>query len=205
MHSVPASDADFIAASERLAATSVRPEFEIEPAPAPQRLAPHALTLVADAAPSVTQSALSGLSESATGRFVLLHDPDGVDEWAGTFRVVVFARCDVEPEMLVDPFIHEVAWSWVTDALTDLAVAQVGGTVTISSGTSFGTMAERPGDGLVEVRASWTPMSGQDHDHVVDSMPDHLHAWIDILARLAGLPPLPADVPHVAAHRSRSS
>ena len=203
MHSVPASDADFIAASERLAATSVRPEFHIEPAPAPQRLAPHALTLVADTSPTVTQSALSNLSESATGRFVLLHDPDGVDEWAGTFRVVVFARCDVEPEMLVDPFIHEVAWSWVTDALTDVAVAQVGGTVTISSGTSFGTMAERPGDGLVEVRASWTPVALDDQG-VVDAMPDQLHAWIDILARLAGLPPLPADVPHVAAHRPRS-
>lgn len=204
MHSVPASDADFVAASERLAATNVRPEFQIEPAPAPQRLAPHALTLVADAAPTLTTSTLSSLSESATGRFVLLHDPDGVDEWAGTFRVVVFARCDVEPEMLVDPFIHEVAWSWVTDALSSVAVAQVGGTVTISSGTSFGTMAERPGDGLVEVRASWTPVSLDDQG-VVDSMPDHLHAWIDILARLAGLPPLPADVPHVAAHRSRSS
>ena len=204
MHSVPASDADFVAASERLAATSVRPEFQVEPAPAPQRLAPHALTLVADAAPTLTTSTLSSLSESATGRFVLLHDPDGVDEWAGTFRVVVFARCDVEPEMLVDPFIHEVAWSWVTDALSDVAVAQVGGTVTISSGTSFGTMAERPGDGLVEVRASWTPVSLDDQG-VVDSMPDHLHAWIDILARLAGLPPLPADVPHVAARRSRSS
>lgn len=204
MHSVPASDADFVAASERLAATNVRPEFQIEPAPAPQRLAPHALTLVADAAPTLTSSTLSSLSESATGRFVLLHDPDGVDEWAGTFRVVVFARCDVEPEMLVDPFIHEVAWSWVTDALSSVAVAQVGGTVTISSGTSFGTMAERPGDGLVEVRASWTPVSLDDQG-VVDSMPDHLHAWIDILARLAGLPPLPADVPHVAAHRSRSS
>ena len=204
MHSVPASDADFVAASERLAATSVRPEFQIEPAPAPQRLAPHALTLVADAAPTLTTSTLSSLSESATGRFVLLHDPDGVDEWSGNFRVVVFARCDVEPEMLVDPFIHEVAWSWVTDALSDVAVAQVGGTVTISSGTSFGTMAERPGDGLVEVRASWTPVSLDDQG-VVDSMPDHLHAWIDILARLAGLPPLPADVPHVAARRSRSS
>ena len=204
MHSVPASDADFVAASERLAATSVRPEFQIEPAPAPQRLAPHALTLVADAAPTLTTSTLSSLSESATGRFVLLHDPDGVDEWAGDFRVVVFARCDVEPEMLVDPFIHEVAWSWVTDAVSDVPVAHVGGTVTISSGTSFGTMAERPGDGLVEVRASWTPVSLDDQG-VVDSMPDHLHAWIDILARLAGLPPLPADVPHVAAHRSRSS
>lgn len=203
MHSVPSTDAAFVEAAERLAAASVRPEFQIEQAPAPQRLAPHALTLVADAVPLGTP--LGELGESATGRFVLLHDPDGVDEWAGTFRVVVFARCDVEPEMLVDPLIHEVAWSWVAEALEDLAVAQVGGTVTISSGTSFGTMADRPGDGLVEVRASWTPLPIVDGPGVPEVIVGHLDAWIEIVARLAGLPPLPAGVPHMAAHRSRSS
>lgn len=184
-------------------ATTVRPEFSVEQAPAPQRLAPHALTLVADAA--AAHSAVSPLAESATGRFVLLHDPDGVDEWAGTYRVVVFARCDVEPEMLVDPLIHEVAWSWVTDSLEGLWVAQVGGTVTISSGTSFGTMAERPGDGIVEVRASWTPVTAEDGADPTDSLPEHVDAWIDILARLAGLPPLPPGVATMHPHRIRSS
>ena len=203
MHSVPSSDQAFVAAAQRLAEANVRPEFQIEQAPAPQRLAPHALTLVADAVP--LSAPLSDLSETATGRFVLLHDPDGVDEWAGTFRVVVFARCDVEPEMLADPLIHEVAWTWVTEALEDLPVAQVGGTVTISAGTSFGTMAERPGDGLVEVRASWTPLPTDDGREVPDTITDHFDAWIEIVARLAGLPPLPAGVPHMAAHRSRSS
>lgn len=203
MHSVPTSDSAFVAAAERLSHASVRPEFHIEQAPAPQRLAPHALTLVADA--DAIGGPLASMSESATGRFVLLHDPDGVDEWAGTFRVVIFARCDVEPEMLVDPLIHEVAWSWVTDSLEDVCATQVGGTVTISSGTSFGTMVERPGDGLVEVRASWTPLPAADDLAVPDSITDHLDAWIEILARLAGLPPVAAGVPHMAAHRSRST
>jgi hypothetical protein len=203
VHSVPSSDAAFVAAAQRLAQASVRPEFEIEQAPAPQRLAPHALTFVADAVPM--GGPLADLSESATGRFVLLHDPDGVDEWAGTFRVVVFARCDVEPEILGDPLIHEVAWSWVTETLETLPAAQVGGTVTISAGTSFGTMAERPGDGLVEIRASWTPLPTEDGHDVPATITDHLDAWIEIVARLAGLPPLPAGVPHMAAHRSRSS
>lgn len=205
MHSVPATDADFVAAAQALSQAAIRPEFQIEQAPAPQRLAPHALTLVADAVPEAANSPLSSHTESATGRFVLLHDPDGVDEWAGTFRVVVFARCDVEPEILADPLIHEVAWSWVHDALADLPVTQVGGTVTISSGTSFGTMADRPGDGLVEVRASWTPLaSGEDAD-VAGTIVDHLHAWIDILATLAGLPPFAHDVPQMASRRSRTS
>lgn len=203
MQSVPSDDHAFVAAVERLSGASIRPEFVLEQAPAPQRLAPHAITFVADAVPM--GSDLAELSDSATGRFVLLHDPDGVDEWAGTFRVVVFARCDVEPEMLVDPLIHEVAWTWVTDSLDVLPVTQVGGTVTISSGTSFGTMAERPGDGLVEVRASWTPLSPSGSGDVAESITDHLDAWIEILSRVAGLPPLPSGVAHVAAHRGRSS
>ena len=207
MHSVPATDADFLAAAQALSQATIRPEFQIEQAPAPQRLAPHALTFVADAVPEASHSALSSLSESATGRFVLLHDPDGVDEWNGTFRVVVFARCDVEPEILADPLIHEVAWSWVTEVLANLHVAQVGGTVTISSGTSFGTMTDRPGDGLVEVRASWTPLAEADDDaaDVAPVIVDHLHAWIDLLATLAGLPPIPHDVPQMASRRSRTS
>lgn len=203
MHSVPPSDSAFIVAAERLNQATVRPEFEIEQAPAPQRLAPHALTLVADAVS--VGGPLSSMSESATGRFVLLHDPDGVDEWAGSFRVVVFARCDVEPEMLVDPLIHDVAWTWVTDSLEEVSATQVGGTVTISSGTSFGTMVERPGDGLVEVRASWTPLPTSAGRDVPDTITDHLDAWIEILARLAGLPPTAAGVPHMAAHRGRST
>lgn len=203
MHSVETGHEEFSRAVEAVLGVNVRPEFSIEQAPAPQRLAPHALTLVADA--EVADGAMTPLADSATGRFVLLHDPDGVDEWAGAYRVVVFARCDVEPEMLVDPLIHEVAWSWVTDALEDLQVTHVGGTVTISSGTSFGTMADRPGDGIVEVRASWTPVFPEDGGDQAASLPDHVHAWIDILARLAGLPPLPPGVATMGAHRIRSS
>lgn len=203
MHSIETGHEGFSRAMEAVLGVTVRPEFSIEQAPAPQRLAPHALTLVADA--TVSDAAVSPLADSATGRFVLLHDPDGVDEWAGTFRVVVFARCDVELEMLVDPLIHEVAWTWVTDALEELTVAQIGGTVTISSGTSFGTMAERPGDGIVEIRASWTPISPEGDQDPTYTLPEHVHAWIDILSRLAGLPPIPPGVTAMAAHRIRSS
>lgn len=142
---------------------------------------------------------------SATGRFVLLHDPDGVEEWEGTFRAVIFARCDVEPEMLADPLVHEVAWSWTIDALEPLATAQEGGTVTVSTGTSFGTMSERAGDGLIEVRASWTPVPDTDGAGMQDDIQDHVRAWIDVLARLAGLPPLPPGVPMVSARRARGT
>ena len=172
----------------------IRPEFAIEQAPSPQRLAPQAFTLTADAVTDGSPATVGTHVESASGRFVVLHDPDGVDEWEGNDRIVIFARCDVEPELLADPLIHEVAWSWVTEALDNHQVAQVGGTVTVSSGTSFGSMAERPGDGLVEIRASWTPFE--------DDLTVHLSLWIEILATLAGLPPVPAGVATVGGRRA---
>ena len=172
----------------------IRPEFSIEQAPSPQRLAPHAFTLTADAVTEGSSASVGAHVESASGRFVVLHDPDGVDEWEGNNRIVIFARCDVEPELLADPLIHEVAWSWVTEALDNHEVAQLGGTVTVSSGTSFGSMVERPGDGLVEIRASWTPLE--------DDLTIHLSLWIEILATLAGLPPVPAGVATVGGRRA---
>lgn len=203
MHSVPSAEAAFARAADSVLATMVRPEFHIEQAPAPQRLAPYALTVTAEATAPAIDSPIGTLSESATGRFVLLHDPDGVEEWEGLYRVVIFSRCDVEPEMLNDPLIHEVAWSWVLDAVEELPTAQIGGTVTITSGTSFGTMNDRPEDGLVEVRASWTPIFADGvHPDGESGLPEHVHAWIDIMSRVAGLPPLPAGIATVG-HRSR--
>ena len=194
MHSVPAPHEAFETRVQALLDVPIRPEFSIEQAPSPQRLAPHAFTLTADAVTDGSSASVGAHVESASGRFVVLHDPDGVDEWEANDRIVIFARCDVEPELLADPLIHEVAWSWVTEALANHEVAQLGGTVTVSSGTSFGSMAERPGDGLVEIRASWTPLE--------DDLTVHLSLWIEILATLAGLPPVPAGVATVGGRRA---
>lgn len=213
MRSVPEAHETFDVATEALLTVAVRPEFRVEQAPSPQRLAPRSFTLTAEAIEGSGSHTVEALSDSATGRFVILHDPDGVDEWEGSYRVVIFARCDVEPELLSDPLVHEVAWSWVTEALDDRRIAQLGGTVTISSGTSFGTMAERPGDGLVEIRASWTPLLGSSSETQPDmnvqdmgsSLTEHMRVWINILAKLAGLPPVPPGVSTLAGYRTQQS
>ncbi|HCL69879.1 MAG TPA: DUF3000 domain-containing protein [Actinobacteria bacterium] len=194
MHSVPQPHEAFEARVRPLLDVPIRTEFSVEQAPSPQRLAPQAFTLTADAVTDGSSATVGTHVESASGRFVVLHDPDGVDEWEGNDRIVIFARCDVEPELLADPLIHEVAWSWVTEALDNHQVAQVGGTVTVSSGTSFGSMAERPGDGLVEIRASWTPLDGD--------LTVHLSLWVEILATLAGLPPVSAGVATMGGRRA---
>ena len=187
----------FAAAVEQLAAAVVRPEFDVDEAPAPQRLAPSAVAYTAEMSDPE--------ADAASGRFVLLHDPDGVEEWHGSFRAVIFARAFLEQDLVDEPLLHDVGWSWVAEALAarGCRVTQLGGTVTRTSGRSFGTMVERPSDGFVEIRASWTPVEAPDTGEVLDDLGQHLGAWVDLLAQAAGLPPLPVGVAHVGTRRRR--
>lgn len=196
MRTISARPDAFERVLEQVRAVEVRAELVLEEAPAPQRLAPSALAL--------TVELDDPEAPPASGRFVLLHDPDGVDEWAGTFRVVVFVRAELEADLVEDPMLHDVGWSWVTESLagSGARATQVGGTITRTSGRSFGTMVDRPSDGFVEIRASWTPV--EDANGVVqDDMGVHVTAWLDLVAQAAGLPPLPVGVTHVGAARRR--
>ncbi|MDD2858003.1 MAG: DUF3000 domain-containing protein [Candidatus Nanopelagicales bacterium] len=195
MRSVTANDHAFEAAVARIRTVTARPEFTLEEGPAPSRLAPFALAMTADS---------SGDEDLASGRFVLLHDPDGVDEWEGDFRAVVFVRASLESDLIDDPLLHEVGWSWLLESLESSGChqLQLGGTITRNSGRSFGTMSDRPTDGYLEVRASWTPAS--DGTAVSEVMDRHLQAWLRLLDHAAGLQPLPDDVAHVLQARLRA-
>ncbi|NDF10888.1 MAG: DUF3000 family protein, partial [Actinobacteria bacterium] len=63
----------------QMRAMATRPEIELEEAPAPQKLAPSAFAIIGDVA-------LDEENDVATGRFVLLYDPQGQDAWDGNFR-----------------------------------------------------------------------------------------------------------------------
>ena len=197
MRPIPTSGGTFETALERLAAIEPRPEFVLLEAPAPQRLAPYTVAMTAEMADPD--------SELVSGRFVLLHDPDGVDEWDGSFRAVVFVRAELDGDLREDELLHDVGWSWVIETLAvrGCSVAQVGGTVTRTTGRSFGTMADRPADGFIEIRASWTPCEDSS-GALVDDIAEHAGAWLDLMAHAAGMPPLPAGVATVRPRRSRS-
>lgn len=175
----------------------MRREFLLEEAPAPQRLAPAAFALTVEMADPE--------DDSATGRFVLLHDPDGVDEWDGCFRAVIFVRAALEADLVEDPILHDVGWSWIIESLAvnGAHATQLGGTVTRTSGRSFGTMSERPQDGFVEIRASWTPVESPETGEPIDEISAHVMAWIDLVAHAAGLPPLPSGVSQVGTAKPR--
>jgi len=174
-----------------LGSASWRPELLVEEIPAPQRIAPFAAAITADV--------LVAGDEVGSGRLVLLHDPAGNAAWQGTFRCVTFARADVDPEMVTDPLLASVGWSWLIDALASHGAEYLepSGTVTSVSSESFGGMAEEAPRAEIEVRASWTPLLTE--GNVLNS---HLAAWAELLCTTAGLPPLPAGVVMMPSRRN---
>jgi hypothetical protein len=178
----PSEDADaaspdvFRQAVSSLTSTRVRPEVHVEPLRPPQRLAPWSYAISADVrVPDGT--------ELATGRLVLLHDPDGVDAWEGVLRLVAYASAELDSQMGVDPMLPAVGWSWLTGALDDrhAAYRAAGGTVTQTTSTRFGDIAGPRTTIELELRASWTA-------DTADLAP-HLHAFVDMICAAAGLPP----------------
>ncbi len=172
-----AGPAEFQQAVARLDVAHLRQEVEIGPLPAPARLAPWSHAVTATLYPAGHDE------ESASGRMILLFDPDGVDAWGGSLRIVVFATCELDSEIAQDPLLPDVAWSWLTESL-DACGAQhsaLGGTVTATSSTRFGDIAGPQRADDLELRASWTADD--------DRTDLHLQAFAEFLAAAAGLPP----------------
>lgn len=193
----------FRGALNQLRRAAPRSEALVEEIPAPSRLAPFAVALRAEiplhTASGAGQSGANlppaGAQESvATGRMILLHDPAGQEAWGGTFRMVIYIRAELEPEMGNDPLLASVAWTWLGDSLDQHGVAytNAGGTATRILSESFGSLQSRQASNDVELRASWTPAD--------TSFGTHLEAWADMVCSFAGLPPVPDGVvalPHI--------
>lgn len=192
----------FRSAAEALRAgsTRVRPDVEIHELPAPKRLAPHAMALAG--------SVERGGDEVAVGRLVLLVDPAGQPAWEGTARFVCYARATLDTEMAADPLLPEVMWSWLRQALDEhhAAPRALGGTVTATTSRRFGVLAPDGDSSDAELRCSWSPDWAETTatgrlGWTPDDTTTHLHAFADLLALMAGLPPRsPGVVPLPVRH-----
>ncbi len=185
--SIDGVPAAFRAALDQLRSARPRVEAVVSEVPAPAKLAPFAAALGAD----IREDAGDHI---ATGRFILLHDPAGQESWGGTFRVVIYIRAELEPEMGNDPLLASVAWTWLSDSLAQHGVrhSHTGGTATRILSESFGSLESRRASNDVELRASWTPQG--------TAFAANLEAWADMVCSFAGLPPLPDGVvalPHI--------
>ncbi len=189
---------EFIEAVATMHAARLRPEIFCEEMPAPQRIAPYATALSADV--TVDEA------EVGTGRIILLHDPAGNEAWDGTFRCVAYARADLDLDLITDPLLAEVGWSWLTEALHAHSAAHtaISGTVTRVATDSFGGMSDEDGNAQIEIRASWTPVAEEGQDGPPNLAP-HIEAWGEVLCTAAGLPPVPEGVAIIAARRGQRS
>ena len=174
--------ADFRAALAALS-TVRRHGFVLQQTPAPARLAPFSYAMAAyPDADGADDEAAEGL-DTATARFIVLHDPKGHEAWNGTTRVVVYLSAVVDDDRAEDAGFSAESWNWLTDALTgaDAAYHNLGGTVTRTISDRFGDLAEPEPFVELEVRASWTA-----EDTALDR---HLGAWLDVFATATGRRP----------------
>lgn len=180
--SAPPAFAAALGSLHRVVAHPARSGLALRQVPAPRRLAPWSVAVVAELAVAGEQV--------AGGRFVVLHDPVGQQGWHGDTRVVAYVQAQVETEMAADPSLADVGWSWLVEALEVRAAtcAAAGGTVTRTLSSRYGELedAEDTGEASsVEVRASWTALAGPGGLQ----LGDHLLAWCDLICLAAGVPP----------------
>jgi len=182
---------------DQLRAVDTRSEIILEEVPAPQKLAKFSFAFSADVSNGLTGDAEDGVG---SGRFVLLHEPGGQDTWESDLRCVTFMSADVEPDMHEDPMLADVGWSWFLDSLADAGCqyAAPSGTVTRVDSASFGKLTGRRNEAEIEIRASWSPIVNSS-----DEMINHITAWCNLLATVAGLAPIPDGVSVITPSRSR--
>jgi hypothetical protein len=158
---------------------TLRSELSVSEIASPSNLAPYSIALAAD----VTPARHGTDSDLGTGRFILFYDPSAPEPWGGVFRVVCFVQAPLETDIGIDPFLADVAWSWLVDALDSKGAkyAAAAGTATKIISTGYGELAEQGDGAQIEVRASWTPVDSDFSSHV--------EGWGELLCMLAGLPP----------------
>ncbi len=170
-----------------------RHELSVREIASPQGVAPYSYAMAAD----VLIAEHEHESQHGTGRFILLYDPSEPEAWGGPFRVVAYAQAPLENEIGLDPFLADVAWSWLVDALTlrEADYFNASGTATRVLSTGFGELADAGDGAQIELRASWSPAS--------PTMGGQAEAWGELLCMLAGLPPTGEAVSLTAHRRER--
>ncbi|XPP25913.1 MAG: DUF3000 domain-containing protein [Leucobacter sp.] len=175
--------ASFDDAVAGLRGAKFRSELQVREIPAPERIAPRSVAFSAGVVQGSTRpDEEQGDSPYGAGRLILLDDPASADDWGGPFRIICFAQAPLEMEIGIDPFIADVAWSWLVDALDSRGAEYTfaSGTATKTLSTGFGTLEEQGDAAQIEIRASWTPLG--------TNFAAHAEAWSELLCLLAGLP-----------------
>ncbi len=173
-------------------AAVLRPELEVRAIPAPSGLAPFSHALAAD----VNPARHADDSDLGTGRLIVLFDPSAPEGWNGSVRIVCFAQAPLEVDIGLDPFVADVTWAWLVDALETRGAryTAASGTATKVLSTGYGELAAQGSGAQLELRASWTPLD--------DDLSAHIEGWSELLCMIAGYPPTPEGVAVLPTRRS---
>ncbi len=166
---------DFVTALLSLRDSPRDPHVLLEEVPPPRRLAPFTAALAMRTRDENNEQPL------ASGRLVVLHDPQGQVGWNGTFRLVAQLRSQIDPEMGHDPLLGEAIWGWAAECLDEAGAGlhDLTGTVTRELSESFGGLVLRGSSLFVELRASWSPNTAH--------LGEHLQGWADLMCRTSGV------------------
>lgn len=168
-----------------------RTELEVSTIRSPEGIAPFSKAWSATVTPQARDE-----GDQGTSRLVLLYDPSTPDAWSGAWRIVCFAKAPLDQQMSEDPLLPDVAWSWLTDALTSHGARfdRAAGTASTITSTGLGEMASEVKGAEIELRASWSPLT--------EDIRDHLEAWAEFVCMLAGFPPTADGVAALRTSRS---
>lgn len=152
----------------------------------PRNLAPlsHAIGLEVLPAEEDPEDGTGTPAGDAFGRLILLHDPQGDEQWKGKkMRMVAYIQADMDAAVASDPLLPDVAWDWLKEQLDspECEYTDLGGTVTSTASVRYGDIGGPPRAFQLELRASWTA-NGSD-------LTGHVKAFAEVLANVAGLPP----------------
>ena len=122
---------------------------------------------------------------------------------------MAYARAEIDIELITDPMLAAVGWTWLTEALDahGATYATASGTVTRVATESFGGMADEGGTAQIEIRASWTPGIRRTAHRTPHPAPldiaAHVEAWGELLCTAVGLPPVPEGVTAMPSRRGQ--
>jgi len=186
------SPAAFQLAVESLRHAEIREELHVKQIDEPDKLATCAIAFSAH----ITED-LSTPADAGTGRFVLLWEPTMQDSWGSQFRVVCFAKSPIEANIGSDELGSDIAWAWLTDALSLRHADYINpaGTATRIISSGYGSLASQSDHAEIEVRASWSPTTSQ--------IGNHLEAWQDLVCIMSGFAHLPQGVTSLGSRAQR--
>lgn len=191
--SVPTPQVVFDGLVASIGTAAMPGELQVTAISAPSGLAPFSYALSAD----VNPARHADDSDLGTGRLIVLFDPDAPEAWGGTVRIICYAQAPLETEIGLDPFVADVAWSWLVDALAARGAqySAASGTATKVLSTGYGELSGQGSGAQIELRASWTPSD-------LDLAP-HVEGWAELLCMVAGYPPSADGVAVLPVRRAR--